>query len=165
MLLLIAALLIPRAARLLEAKSLALLWHGFSLVESRNSVYGNLALVATSESRSLFENGLRVLTVPDPSAAEESVHFALLEHTAPRSLLLIGGGINGSLAQALQYSSLERVDYVELDPAILGVAERHFAQAWTRVRQRPTRAHPPHGWAVVPQNQRREVRRHHHQPA
>jgi spermidine synthase len=136
-LLLIAALLIPRTARLLEAKSLALLWHGFSLVESRNSIYGNLALVATSESRSLFENGLRVLTVPDPSAAEESVHFALLEHTAPRSLLLIGGGINGSLAQALQYSSLERVEYVELDPAILGVAERHFAQAWTRARSDP----------------------------
>src|SRR5208337_1716695 len=109
-LILIAALLIPRAARLLEAKSLALLWHGFTLVESRNSIYGNLALVATSESRSLFENGLRVLTVPDPSAAEEAVHFALLEHTAPRSLLLIGGGINGSLAQALQYSSLEQLE-------------------------------------------------------
>jgi spermidine synthase len=106
-------------------------------VESRNSIYGNLALVATSESRSLFENGLRILTVPDPSAAEESVHFALLEHSAPRSLLLIGGGINGSLAQALQYSSLERVEYVELDPAILGVAERHFAQAWTRARSDP----------------------------
>ena len=136
-LLLVAALLIPRAARLLEAKSLALLWHGFALVESRNSIYGNLALVATSESRSLFENGLRILTVPDPSAAEEAVHFALLEHTAPRSLLLIGGGINGSLAQALQYSSLERVEYVELDPAILGVAERHFAQAWTRARSDP----------------------------
>ncbi len=145
-LILVAALLIPRAARLLEAKSLALLWHGFSLVESRNSVYGNLALVATSESRSLFENGLRVLTVPDPSAAEESVHFALLEHTAPRSLLLIGGGINGSLAQALQYSSLERLEYVELDPAILGVAERHFAQAWTRVRSDPrVRIHPMDG--------------------
>ena len=136
-LLLVGALLIPRAARQLEAKSLALLWHGFSLVESRNSIYGNLALVATSESRSLFENGLRVLTVPDPSAAEESVHFALLEHAVPRSLLLVGGGINGSLAQALQYSSLERLDYVELDPAILGIAERHFAQAWTRARSDP----------------------------
>jgi spermidine synthase len=136
-LLLIAALPFPRAARRLEAKSLALLWHGFSLVESQNSIYGNLALVATSESRSLFENGLRVLTVPDPSAAEESVHFALLEHATPRSLLLIGGGINGSLAQALQYSSLARLDYVELDPAILGVAERHFAQAWTSVQSDP----------------------------
>ena len=93
--------------------------------------------MATGESRSLFENGLRVLTVPDPSAAEESVHFALLEHTAPRTLLLIGGGINGSLAQALQYSSLERLDYVELDPAILGVAERNFAETWTRARRDP----------------------------
>jgi spermidine synthase len=115
-------------------------------VESRNSIYGNLALVATSESRSLFENGLRVLTVPDPSAAEESVHFALLEHAAPRALLLIGGGINGSLAQALQYSSLERLEYVELDPAVLGVAERHFAQAWTRVCSDPrVRIHPMDG--------------------
>ena len=136
-LLLVAALFIPRAARRLEAKSLALLWRGFSLVESRNSVYGNLALVATGESRSLFENGLRILTVPDPSAAEEAVHFALLEHAAPRRLLLIGGGINGSLTQALQYSSLERVDYLELDPAILGVAERHFAQVWTRAHSDP----------------------------
>ena len=139
-LLLVAAPFIPRTARLLEAKSLALLWHGFTLVESRNSVYGNLALVATSQSRSLFENGLRILTVPDPSAAEEAVHFGLLEHSAPRSLLLIGGGINGSLAQALQYASLERVDYVELDPAILGIAERQFAQAWRRARSDP-RAH------------------------
>jgi spermidine synthase len=136
-LLLVSALLIPRAARWMEAKSLALLWHGFSLVESRNSIYGNLALVATSQSRSLFENGLRILTVPDPSAAEEAVHFALLEHTAPRATLLIGGGINGSLAQALQYCSLERIEYVELDPAILGIAERHFAQAWRGVRADP----------------------------
>jgi spermidine synthase len=145
-LLLAASLLTPRAARLLEAKSLALLWHGFHLVESRNSVYGNLALVATSQSRSLFENGLRILTEPDPSAAEEAVHFALLEHGAPRSLLLIGGGINGSLAQALQYSSLERVEYVELDPAILGVAERHFEPAWTRARNDPrVLIHPEDG--------------------
>ena len=145
-LLLAAALLTPRAARLLEAKSLALLWHGFNLVESRNTVYGNLALVATSQSRSLFENGLRILTAPDPSAAEGAVHFALLEHAVPRSLLLIGGGINGSLAQALQYSSLERVEYVELDPAILGVAERHFAPAWTRARSDPrVLIHPEDG--------------------
>ncbi len=143
---LVVALLIPRTARLFEAKSLALLWHGFSLVESRNSVYGNLALVGTNESRSLFENGLRVLTAPDPAAAEESVHFALLEHSAPRSLLLIGGGMNGSLAQALQYSSLERLDYVELDPAILEIAERHFPQVWTQALSDPRVAvHPVDG--------------------
>jgi spermidine synthase len=57
LLLVIAALLIPRGARRLEANSLALLWHGFSLVESRNSIFGNLALVATSDSRSLSKTG------------------------------------------------------------------------------------------------------------
>jgi spermidine synthase len=112
----------------LESRSLALLWHGFHLAATRNSVYGNLAVVETEGNRSLFENGLRVFTVPDPAAAEEAVHFALLEHPSPRSLLLIGGGANGSLAQTMQHPSLERIDYVELDPAILDlfpVAQTH----------------------------------------
>jgi spermidine synthase len=106
---------IPR----LEAVSLERFWRGFHLVADRNSVYGNLAVVRTEGVSSLYENGLDLFNVPDPAAAEEAVHYALLEHPWPRSLLLIGGGVNGSLAEALKHASLERVDYVELDPAIL----------------------------------------------
>jgi spermidine synthase len=133
--LLVATLALPSAAHILEARSLALLWRGLQLIEARNSVYGNLAVVQTGTSRSLFENGLRVLTVPDPAAAEEAVHYALLEHPAPKSLLLIGGGINGSLAQALQHPSLERVDYVELDPTIFDLAARYFPRVWAQLSQ------------------------------
>jgi len=125
--LMVLAVLLPFAARRLESRTLSLLWRGWRLLESRNSIYGNLAVVDAGLSRSLFENGLRVLTVPDPSAAEEAVHYALLEHPSPRSLLLIGGGVNGSLAQALQHPSLARVDYVELDPTILDLAARYFS--------------------------------------
>ena len=106
---------IPR----LEAVSLERFWRGFHLVADRNSVYGNLAVVRTDGVSSLYENGLDLFNVPDPAAAEEAVHYALLEHFWPRSLLLIGGGVNGSLAEALKHASLERIDYVELDPAIL----------------------------------------------
>ncbi len=106
---------IPR----LEAVSLERFWRGFHLVADRNSVYGNLAVVRTDGVSSLYENGLDLFNVPDPAAAEEAVHYALLEHPWPRSLLLIGGGVNGSLAEALKHASLERIDYVELDPAIL----------------------------------------------
>ncbi|MBZ5515885.1 MAG: fused MFS/spermidine synthase [Acidobacteriia bacterium] len=129
--------LLPFAAPWVEANSLAQLWKGFRLVESRNSRYGNLVIVDTEGTRSLYENGLVVATVPDAEAAEEAVHFALLEHPAPKRLLLIGGGINGSLKQALQHPSLERVDYVELDPAILGLAEQYFAGAWAVARADP----------------------------
>ena len=164
-LLLVAALFIPRAARRLEAKSLALLWRGFSLVESRNSVYGNLALVATSESHSLFENGLRILTVPDPSAAEEAVHFALLEHAAPHSLLLIGGGINGSLAQALAILQPRARRLRRIGPCHPGRRRAPLCASLDACARRSSRARSPHGWPLVPQDRRNQVRRHHHQLA
>jgi spermidine synthase len=117
--------------------SLAQLWRGFHLVATQNSVYGSLAVVETGASRSLFENGLIVMTVPDPSAAEEAVHFALLEHPDPHSLLLIGGGVNGSIAEALTHPSLQRVDYVELDPMIFDIAAQYFPAEWDAVHKNP----------------------------
>jgi spermidine synthase len=124
----------------LQPLSLARLWRGFNLVTAQNSVYGSLAVVETGASRSLFENGLIVMTVPDPAAAEEAVHFALLEHPEPRRLLLIGGGVNGSVAEALTHPSLQRVDYVELDPMIFNIAARYFPAAWGRI-ERDARVH------------------------
>jgi len=76
---------------------------------------GNLAVVESEGARSGYENGLRLFTVPDPEAAEEAstslFFYALLEAPAPRSVLLIGGGLNGSAAEALrQTQGVERLD-------------------------------------------------------
>ena len=125
------------AGRRLETASLARLWPGFRVLDTRNSVYGNLAVVETGGIRSLLENGLPMFNAPDPASAEEAVHFALLEHPAPKSLLLIGGGAGGSLLQALQHPSLERVDYVELDPAVFELAEKYFPEQWAAARTDP----------------------------
>jgi spermidine synthase len=121
----------------LEAISQKHFWRGLHLVETRNSVYGSLAVVGTEGSRSVYENGVVLFNVPDPAAAEEAVHYALLEHPSPRSLLLIGGGLNGSIAQALRHPTLERVDYVELDPAILDLAREYFPNEWLALRTDP----------------------------
>jgi spermidine synthase len=129
-----ALLVLPFGCPWLEKLSLKRLWSGFDLVATRNSVYGNLAVVQTEGTRSLFENGLVAFNVPDPAAAEEAVHFALLQHPAPKNLLLIGGGVNGSLSQALQHPSLERIDYVELDPAVLDLAQEYFPAEWAPLR-------------------------------
>jgi spermidine synthase len=102
------------------------LWNGSHLLGSRDSIYGNLAVTETGTIRSLYDNGVLVANAPDESAAEEAVHYALLEHPAPRRILLIGGGVNGSLAQALKHPTVERIDYVELDPALIGMAREFF---------------------------------------
>ena len=120
-----------------DAWSLGRMWPGFRLVATRNSVYGSLAVVESEGGRSAYENGLRLFTVPDREAAEEAVDYALLEHPAPRSVLLIGGGLNGSAAEALRHPTVERLDYVELDPALLELARDFFPAEWTALRADP----------------------------
>ena len=132
--------------RSLEAISQARLWRGLHLIATRNSAFGNLAVVGTEGSRSVYENGVVLFNVPDPSAAEEAVHYALLEHPSPRSLLLIGGGLNGSIVQALRHPTLQRVDYVELDSAILDLAREYFPTEWRALLADPrVRVHTTDG--------------------
>ncbi|MDR3746639.1 MAG: hypothetical protein P4M04_00520, partial [Acidobacteriota bacterium] len=132
-----AAVLFPFGAPWMEAVSLARLWQGFHLLTSQNSAYGNLAVVETDSSRTLLENGLVLFTVPDPQAAEESVHYALLQHRAPRSVLLIGGGLNGSAVEALKHPLIERIDVVELDPKIFELGRSYFAAEMVMLQHEP----------------------------
>ncbi len=121
-----AVLLLAYAAPPLERSAQARLWRGFHLAGSRNSIYGNLAVIETGNLRSIYDNGTLLASAPDEAAAEEAVHYALLEHPAPRNVLLLGGGVSGGIAQALKDPTVERIDYVELDPALIAVARQFF---------------------------------------
>ena len=123
---LLAVLALRSIAPRLEMSSQERLWQGFQLLGTRDSLYGNLAVIGTGDVRSIYDNGMILASAPDASAAEEAVHYALLEHPAPKRVLLIGGGINGSIAEALKHPTLERLDYVELDPALLQMARQFF---------------------------------------
>jgi spermidine synthase len=123
---LIAAFLLLEVAPRMERLAQAQEWRGFHLLASTDSIYGNLSVIATGNNRSLYENGLILASTPDESAAEESVHYALLEHPAPRRILLIGGGAGGSVPQALKHPTVERIDLVELDPALIRMSRDYL---------------------------------------
>jgi len=97
-------------------------WQGFQLVTTSQSIYGNIVVTKIKEQFSFFQNGVLLFTVPDKLTAEESVHYALLEHPHPTSVLLIGGGAGGSIEEAQKHPSLQTVDYVELDPLLVNLA-------------------------------------------
>ncbi|MBU4457332.1 MAG: hypothetical protein KJ902_01180 [Candidatus Omnitrophica bacterium] len=97
----------------------------FELVESIDSIYGNIAVTKTGKEFSFYENGLLLFTSGDILTSEESVHYALLEHPSPEKILLIGGGVSSSLKQILKHP-VKQVDYVELDPLIIGLAEKYL---------------------------------------
>jgi spermidine synthase len=127
---LVTVVLLIYVAPALDRSAQARMWQGFRLVASRDSIYGNLAVIETGNEtgkmRSIYDNGVILASAPNENAAEEAVHYALLEHPAPRYLLMIGGGVNGSIAQALKHPTVERIDYVELDPALIDMARQFF---------------------------------------
>jgi spermidine synthase len=113
------------------------MWKGFDLLDSQNSIYGNLVVLSTGETRSVYENGVMMVTVPDVPSAEEAVHFALLQHPSPEKLLLVGGGIGGALAEALKHPTIQRAAYVELDPTVISIGRLYFSESWLPVEKDP----------------------------
>jgi spermidine synthase len=110
-------------------RTLELRWEGFDLIESRDSVYGNIAVTGRGAYRSFFQNGLHLYTVPDALSSEEAAHFALLQCPEPERVLLVGGGMSGIINEVLKHG-VEHIDYVELDPVLIEMAEEHLPEEY-----------------------------------
>ena len=56
---------------------------------------------------------------------EALVHPAMARHGQPHRVLLLGAGDGLALREILRWPSVQRVDLIELDPAVLALARRH----------------------------------------
>ncbi|RKY87100.1 hypothetical protein DRQ09_04995, partial [candidate division KSB1 bacterium] len=112
-------------SRKIENFSNNILWKNFKLQEVKNTIYGNIAVTSFDNQYNFFENGLFVFSTKDELSAEESIHFPLLEHPKPENILLIGGGINGSIKQLIKYPTIVNIDYIELDPEIIRLGKKY----------------------------------------
>jgi spermidine synthase len=119
---LVLALLAWPLGHRLHWATLAWQWEDALLV--RDTIYGRLTVVGRDGQRVFFENGLLMFETQS-TFPEEVAHFPLLEHPAPRSVLLIGGGAGGDLREILKHPVSE-VHYVELDPAVIEAARRYL---------------------------------------
>jgi len=99
-------------------------WAGYNLVYSENSAYGNVAAVEREAQYTFYADGIPILTAPVPDVAliEEMVHLPLLFVPQPRRALVLSGGVGGVLHELAKYP-LERIDYAELDPALIDAVE------------------------------------------
>ena len=131
MVVIIAGLLLSDFGHRLDGYTAGRMWRSLPLVRSEDTRYGNIAVTQQQEQITFYENGLMLFSFPDDFSAEEAVHFALLEHPHPLSLLLIGGGMGGALAQALKYDSLS-IDYAELDPELIETGKEYLPEAEIR---------------------------------
>ncbi len=100
-------------------------WQYAGLRFAGDSAYGRIVVTGNGELRAFFENGFLFFETQG-AAAEEVAHLPLLAHPQPRRVLLVGGGVSGSLAETLRHPSVEEVYYVELDPLIIAAARQEL---------------------------------------
>ncbi|MEW6387747.1 MAG: hypothetical protein AB1491_09565 [Thermodesulfobacteriota bacterium] len=112
-------------------------WPGRRVVAAADSPYALLTATREAEQLSFFANKLWYFTYPDPYSAEQAVQWGLLEHPRPKRVLLLGGGVAGLIQEILKTKSVTRLDYVELDPELVRLAQRLLPQAAGGVARDP----------------------------
>lgn len=94
------------------------------IIKDLETPYGNLVVTRTGEQLNFYQSGMPEYATGDMALAEEKVHYALLRHKAPRNVLLISGGITGTLLELSKYKDVE-TDYAEMNPFMLDMARKY----------------------------------------
>ena len=120
-------LLISNQANKIHWDMLNKQWEGQELIHYQNSTYSNIAVTKRENQYNFFSNGIPLFSTPVPNIffVEEFIHIPLLFHPFPQNILLIGGGAGGILNEVAKYSSVENIDYVELDPLIIKMVQKY----------------------------------------
>ena len=100
-------------------------WRNLNVIHHENSTYGNIVVAKRGEQFTFFTDGVPSITtpVPDIASIEDFVHFSMLFHEKPESVLILSGGAGGMIHEILKYPVI-RVDYVELNPLLLKLIKK-----------------------------------------
>ncbi len=75
--------------------------------------------------RLYLDGDLQFSSIDEYRYHEALVHPAMSSHARPQRILLLGAGDGLALREILRWPEVDRVDLIELDPAMLRLARRH----------------------------------------
>lgn len=100
------------------------------LLQIHQSKHGIIAVVQSEDQYSFYQSAHRIFSTAgvkteDPGLEEQEAvifaHLSMLQHQRPESVLLIGGGLRGTLNEMVKYP-VKKIHYLELDEALTKVA-------------------------------------------
>ncbi len=117
--------LLPQTSGAIHRFSVRAQWKGLQVIHNENSIYGNITVTKRGDQYTFFTDGVPSITTPIPDLAtiEDFVHFPMLFHEKPESILILSGGAGGMIQEILKHP-VSRVDYVELDPLLLRLIQK-----------------------------------------
>jgi spermidine synthase len=95
--------------------------YGSNIVNYQESPYGRIVLTKEIGQYTFWESGTPTFSTFNVINSEEKVHYPLCQLDKIEDVLLVSGGMGETFDEILKYSP-RRIDYVELDPALIKVA-------------------------------------------
>lgn len=108
-----------------------------NLIESVNSRYGNIAVTKIGKQYNFYESGQFVGSNKEIEVNEYLAHLILTQHPRPKKVLIIGGGLNGLIFEILKYQSIEKVDYLEIDPKLIEITKKYLPTYLIKALEHP----------------------------
>ena len=96
------------------------------LLESVDSRYENIVVGVREDQYSVFGNGQYNFAFPNDYEYSQIAHLVMTQHPAPRTVLLIGGGMGGLIKEMLKHP-VEEIHYVELDPVLIELTKKYLS--------------------------------------
>lgn len=98
------------------------------LLFSKQSDYQLVEVYETDTWGNLMTiDGMVMLSEKDEFVYHEMIsHVALFTHPDPKRVLIIGGGDGGTAREVMKHPSVETVDMVEIDAAVVEASQLHF---------------------------------------
>ena len=117
--------LLPQTSSAIHQLSIQSQWKNLKVIHNENSIYGNITVTKRGEQFTFYNDGVPSITTPVPDIAtiEDFVHFPMLFHKKPESVLILSGGAGGMIHEILKYP-VKHIDYVELDPLLLKLVQK-----------------------------------------
>jgi len=106
----------------LETIALKLQYPGQKIIFHKTSLYGEVVVTEQQNQLNFYENAFPLFTTENTFTNEQVVHYPLLQHPHPEKILVISGGVSGTLKEINKYPDV-KIDYVELDPLIIQAGE------------------------------------------
>ena len=101
-----------------------ILYPGQKILLNTDTPFGKLVATESSGQYTFYSNGIPAFSSGDIAVKEEKVHYAMCLHPEPGDVLMLSGGLDGSLEEVLKYP-VERLDYVEPDPWAMEAAIKY----------------------------------------
>ena len=106
----------------IDLRALQYLYPGQDIAYFKDTPYSKIVVTHTEDQYNFYENGNFLFSEDNTIMIEESTHYAMIQHSDPKNVLLISGGISGMINEILKYK-INTLDYVEQNPDLINVGE------------------------------------------